>query len=71
MTFLFFLNKQALNRRPIESYVMWMLSDETFNVISIQNSTEGGVWGESKSMKFEFPLRMKHFHHPSGSQGLM
>ena len=39
----FFLNKQALKRPPIDCYIMWIMSDETFDAISIQNSGEGGV----------------------------
>jgi hypothetical protein len=47
------------------------LSDETPDAVSIQDSGEGAVWGELKSKKFDFPLRVKYFCHPTESQGLM
>ena len=39
----------------------------------IQNSGEGGVWGEPKSKKFDILLRGKYeyFRHPKESQVLM
>lgn len=47
------------------------MSDETSDAISIQNSGEGGVLGEPKYKKFDFPLRVKYFRHPPESQVLM
>jgi hypothetical protein len=47
------------------------MSDETSDAISIQNSVEGGVWVEPKSKKFDFPLHVKYFRHPSESPVLM
>jgi hypothetical protein len=50
---------------------MWILSDETSDAVSIQNSGEVGVWDEPKSKKFDLPLRVKYFRHPPESQVLM
>jgi len=50
---------------------MRILSDETPDAISIQNSDEGAVWDEPKSKMFDFPLRVKYFRHPPESQVLM